>query len=317
MCAYGCTEKSIYTSADEIPVLETHANFSCHDHTRVTNIDKTCDGYAIQTVGSDGKPGRVYRAGTVVVATGVLNTTKLVLGLLKCFDEDVPILDVPTVAFGLIAPRMLGYALPQNSFAFSQLTFQNPLPGEIDQYVSGSIYGGDHFEASDLIQRLPFSYPAARALIRTMMPALLFGTMWFPSRYGDSRARLEKGPGGQDHRLVIEGGFSSDFPSARRAAFKDFRRQLRRLGIFQLPGGIENFPPGGAVRIGGTLPMGSRTTADGEVIGAPNLYVADASALPCLQPKSIVMTAMANADRIGRIIAQRKALYAGNDRKTG
>lgn len=60
-----------------------------------------------------------------------------------------------------------------------------------------------------------------------------------------------------------------------------------------------------AARIGGTLGMGSRTTAEGEVIGAANLFVADASSLPCMQPKSIVLTAMANADRIGRIIAQR------------
>jgi hypothetical protein len=310
MCAYRCTEKAIYNSADELPALEGRGNFTCHDHARVTRIERTHGGYTVLTAGRDAEPGRVYHASAVVVGAGVLNTTRLVLRLLERFDEDVPILEVPTVAFGLIVPRLLGLRLPTQSFVLSQLSFKYEVPSMGGQYVSGSLYPGDHFQASDLIPRVPLSFRGARALIRCVMPALLFGTMWFPSRYGRSRVRLERDHGAEDHRLVVDGGFSSDFAPVRQTVLKQFNRQLRRLGIFPLPGGVEFFPPGAGARCGGTLAMGSWTTAEGEVIGAPNLYVVDASSLPCLQPKSLVLTAMAHADRIGRIIA-RRSIAAG------
>jgi choline dehydrogenase-like flavoprotein len=51
--------------------------------------------------------------------------------------------------------------------------------------------------------------------------------------------------------------------------------------------------------------MGTWTSAEGEVLGAANLFVADASCLPALPGKSSTFTVMANADRIGRIVARR------------
>ena len=307
MCAYGCGEKSIYNSADELPDLESRSNFTCHDNARVTRIESRADGYKITTAGPDASSGPTYRASRVVVAAGVLNTTRLVLRLLEHFDADVPLLDIPTISFGLILPGRLGSGLPTQGFALSQLAFKCAVASDQRQYASGSLYAGDHFQASDLIPRIPFSYPAARTTVRSIMPALLFGTMWFPSTYGRSRVRLERHEGTQDHRLVVNGGFALGFGDVSRATLRSFKKQLRRLGVYSLPGGVEPFAPGGAARIGGTLPMGSWTTADGEVVGAPNLFVADSASPPCLHPKSVVLTAMANADRIGRIVAARVA----------
>ena len=111
MCAYGCGEKSIYNSADELPDLESRSNFTCHDNARVTRIESRADGYKITTAGPDASSGPTYRASRVVVAAGVLNTTRLVLRLLEHFDADVPLLDIPTISFGLILPGRLGSGL--------------------------------------------------------------------------------------------------------------------------------------------------------------------------------------------------------------
>ncbi len=71
-----------------------------------------------------------------------------------------------------------------------------------------------------------------------------------------------------------------------------------------LPGSTAILEPGADAHYAGTLPMGgggsAATTADGELAGAPGLYVVDGAALPTLPATHPTLTIMANADRIGR-----------------
>jgi choline dehydrogenase-like flavoprotein len=50
-----------------------------------------------------------------------------------------------------------------------------------------------------------------------------------------------------------------------------------------------------------------QTSTSGEVHGLPGVHVVDGSTLPVLPAKSHTLTLMANADRIGRLIAARQA----------
>ena len=56
-------------------------------------------------------------------------------------------------------------------------------------------------------------------------------------------------------------------------------------------------------------PGAASTSADGELTACDGLYVADGAALPNLPAKHPTLTIMANADRIGRAIAE--AVQAG------
>ena len=51
-------------------------------------------------------------------------------------------------------------------------------------------------------------------------------------------------------------------------------------------------------------PGAASTSADGELTARDGLYVADGAALPNLPAKHPTLTIMANADRIGRAVAE-------------
>jgi len=73
--------------------------------------------------------------------------------------------------------------------------------------------------------------------------------------------------------------------------------------------------PGADAHPTGTLPMRgtgpAATDAEGQVVGAPGVFVADGAALPTLSARHPTLTIMANADRIGHLLASRIAVMSG------
>ncbi len=304
MCSWGCPEKAIYNSADEVAELETRDNFTCLDNSRVVAIAPTDGGYEV-TVANGSEASRKYAAPVVILAAGIFNSTRLVLSLLDCFDMDVRLLDSPQAAFALFVPTWLGKPLPSRALGMAQLSFALELLSAPGQKAAGSLYSAEHYLATEIISQLPLSYRGGRVLIRSMLSAMVIGLLSFPGYCSRSSLRLQRGTGGQDHRLVVNGGFSSEYDDLLRTTTKGLARDFRKLGIFILPGSIMPYGPGASARYAGSLAMGTWTSTEGEVMGATNLFVADASCLPALSGKSSTLTVMANADRIGRIVAGR------------
>ena len=78
------------------------------------------------------------------------------------------------------------------------------------------------------------------------------------------------------------------------------------LDSILLPGTFSFFDPGSEVHYAGTLPIGSEyLDIDCSIKGEKNFYIADASSLPLLSEKPHTLTAMANADRVGRAIVKK------------
>lgn len=304
MCSWGCPNKAIYNSADEIAELEARDNFRCRDNSRVVAIERTNSDYEVTV--ANGPEAVKYSAPVVIVAAGVFNTTRLVLSLLDCFDTDVRLLDSPAAAFALFAPTRIGNPLSSRAFGMAELSFGLELPSAPGETAAGSLYTAEHFLATEIISQLPLSNLGGRALIRSMLPGLVIGLISFPGLFSRCSLRLERGTGSQDLRLLVNGGFSADFPDMFRMTMKRLARDFRKLGLFLLPGSTKRYVPGGSARHAGSLAMGTRTSAEGEITGAPNLFVVDAACLPGLPGKSSTLTVMANADRIGRIIARRR-----------
>jgi len=91
---------------------------------------------------------------------------------------------------------------------------------------------------------------------------------------------------------------------------KQLARAMRRLGAFTVPGSRSIPVPGTDAHLAATLPMkehgGDLTcTPDCELRPWRNLFVVDGSCLPDLPAKHCTLTIMANADRVGRIVAKR------------
>lgn len=94
-------------------------------------------------------------------------------------------------------------------------------------------------------------------------------------------------------------------------------RAMRGYGAFAIPRSLSILTPGADGHLAGTLPMvregGPLTcTPEGALRPWKNVFVVDGSSLSDLPAKHCTFTIMANADRIGRIVARRFASAATN-----
>jgi choline dehydrogenase-like flavoprotein len=152
---------------------------------------------------------------------------------------------------------------------------------------------------------MPFGRRAATEVFRALAPARAIATIYFPGRYSANTVTLRPstdGPG-----VALRGGVAPDFDEVARTVRRRLAKIWRKLGARPLPGATLA-TAGTDAHLGGVFPMGLAaphgTNNYGELHAAPRLYLVDGSALPTIPSKFTTLTIMANADRIGRYLAE-------------
>jgi choline dehydrogenase-like flavoprotein len=278
-CALGCSIGAIYDAADDLAVLRQRHKLKMIEGMVVESL--TRDGNNWTIVARD----RQVTARTVVLAAGVLASTRLALLAQGRFGETVRLLNAPAMTLAFLMPRRIGAAHPKRGYGMAQLSY------EMDG-MFGLLYNAEAFLPDDLAAAAPFPPP------RAIMPTLLLAMQYFPGTLSNNTLRLER-----DGSATVEGGVAPELADARRAAMQKVRRAFRALGAWCVVARM--LPPGAEAHYAGTLPMGAATSAEGELKDLPGLYVADGSVLPSLSAKSHTFTVMANATRIGAAVAAR------------
>jgi len=302
LCLWGCPRGAIYSSAFDLAELAKFPNFRLEKNCRVKSLMRTHHSWTIEAE----QEGRElsFRGGTVLLAAGTLSTTRLVLGLAAWHDRPVQVLTNPVFAAAFFLPSFVGTRLSERGFAMAQLQYVLEEPGAASDYAAGALYLADGLPASEFIGRLHLTRPAARAVTRAMMPAMVLATCYLSSDYSNNWMTLRR-----DGTLEIKGGFAPQASERARLLHRRLRSALRGLGLFAVPGETSLTTPGSDFRYAGTLPMGGvgtlATTTEGELAGARDLYVVDAACLPRVPAKPPTLTAMANAARIADGILRR------------
>lgn len=304
LCLWGCARGAIYSSALEIAELERFAKFRFERNFMVTAITSANGAWRIEAEQAGQR--RSLESGTVLLAAGTLATTRLVLELLGWHGRPVKLLTNPVFAAGFFIPALVGGALPGQGFAMAQLQYVLDEAGLAADYAAGALYLADGLPASEFISRLKLSRPAARAVTRAMMPAMVLATCYLSSDHSDNWMTLRL-----DGTLLIKGGHGPAADERAAHLLRRLRGALRSLGLFPVPGPADLSMPGSDFHYAGTLPMGASgplaTTEAGELVGARGLYIVDGASLPRLPAKPPTLTAMANAARIAAGILRREA----------
>lgn len=303
-CMWGCARGAVYSATADLERLRAHSAFTLREGFLVTALSTTGDSYLIE--GRDSRSGAPLQltAPRVVLAAGALPSTRLALQCLGRYDEALPLQNCPALALALAVPAHLGRGLPETGFGMAQLAFEETI-GESGDIAHGLLYGAEAMAAPDLSAHMPLTRPGARALLRSLLPALLIGLVYLPGRYSANRVRLHRGAEPSSDRLEITGGVSPEHAAAYQALVARLTRTFRRLGAYLLPGSAKPYPPGAEIHYGASLPMGGITSAAAEIIGRPGLFVADGASLPGLAAKHHTFTVMANAHRLGAGLASR------------
>jgi len=296
-CLWGCHRKSMYSSSDELSFLSKYENFYYQSGLIVKNISKNYSGVSIE--GMQGQGCKVFLAKRVILAAGTLATTRLALDALK-LDAKVRLQCCPTAAFLLWLPRMLG-AQRVNSFGLGQLSFSLKLTDGISAF--GSTFSTLGIPVSEFVRHMPLRRRFSVDLLRQLLSSCVVGNMFLPGSLSSTEASLDA-----DGALKIKGGYSNSVNSLMSEATSRLRKSYWKIGALLLPKSFTKAQPGGDIHYSSTLPMRPRpiigeTDANGELVGLSGVHVVDGACLPSLTEKSHTLTIMANADRIGRILA--------------
>jgi choline dehydrogenase-like flavoprotein len=302
LCLLGCARQSIYDASHDLARLCAFETLIYRPGHLAREIRETPGGYRVGICTPAGERSSLS-APIVILAASTFATTRLVLALQERYGEQVSLVTSPTVGFALLLPERIGAQLPTNEFSMAHLAFSC---GD----AFGSLFSASGLPASLVIERLPFSRPAAVSFYRQVQPALVLGNGFLPGRY--TRNVVELHSNGDEPRLSVRPGDSPDLA----ARLSRFRRQIAlgfaKLGAMLLPGSFTVVPPGEGLRYAGTFPMRALPRAGEadrycELHGSPGLFLVDMSVFPTIPAKHASLTLMANADRVGRHIAQRYA----------
>lgn len=174
---------------------------------------------------------------------------------------------------------------------------------------SGALYSADTLPLGLFAERMPFTRPLALQLSAALAPALMMVTCYLPSDVSDMTLRLSIQ---SEKKAIVVNGTT---PDTTRNMLLDtgskLQRAMRRLGTYSIPSSLTISPPGSDAHIAGTVPMGGKgqlsCTAQCELASAPGVFVIDGSWFPRLPAKHCTFTIMANAYRVGAIIAEQAA----------
>ena len=312
LCLYGCARGAIYSATQDLAYLKSKANFTYLSGAMVTRLLPA--GRQEQVVEASTGDNRVaIGARAVIVAAGTLNSTALVLRSQRAVGKKLRLLTNPVAAMAFVVPSFIGAQLPRESFSLGQLSYRLQLR-ELPDYVTGVLYTVDALPLTTIVRRLPFSRPCATALSRLVAPALLVATLYLPGRLSRNYIALELSICDSE-QVHVEGGITSDARNLFRIAARELTREMRRLGAHAIPGSLTIAQAGGDAHPAGTLPMKNEDDeftciATGELRRWRNVFVVDGSCLSDLPAKHPTFTIMANADRIGRILAKKLASSA-------
>jgi choline dehydrogenase-like flavoprotein len=303
-CLWGCEKRAIYSARFDVERLLAMPNCSKLDAT-VTKLSRVGSQFRIDARSArDGLPISMTAA-KVILACGAIGSAKLAFELIGHRNQAVRLLSTPSAAFAILLPQQLGCPVEARGFGLAQLSFSVDMKNGVSGPAFGNIFGTSGLPMFEFARIAPLSRFAAQRLFQTLLPAMLVGNCFLPAEHSAHSLSLR-----EDGTLLISGGYHAD--SDKR--FEDIRARLSRClwryGLVLLPGSFSRSEPGSDAHYAGTVPMKAdpathESNRDGEISGAPGLYVVDGAALTRLPAKAHTFTIMANADRIARNLSRR------------
>lgn len=311
---YADATRAVYRPQWTLEALQRVSGFAYRPGVLVRSFACEPGGVHVVARPLSGGPDEVLHTRAMVLCAGVFGTASIVLRSLGREGDALPLVCNPYTYAPCLNLCVLGEDWPDRRHSLSQLTgVWQPRAHPLDPAYPDdppplhlSIYSYRSLLTYKLMKEMPLGAPIARRLARTLMPLLAIAGIHHadaPAR--GKRIHLARDEGGE--RLDVRYDQTDSDRLRIERAEQGVLRALRRLGLVALkrvrPG------HGASIHYAGTLPMtrqpGPRTCdACGRLQGARGVYVADGSALPSLPAKGLTLTLMANADRIGGIVAQ-------------
>lgn len=293
---------AIYRARFTIEEMQRNENFDYQPGLIAERIAK--DGPRYCVMARDLSGGSVRRwSHRIVVAAGALNTTRILLASFDIRGVPTPFITKSNVLLPCLDLASIGQAGDRRRHSFCQLVVENSARADGVGASFSHLYSYKSLLLFRLARYLPLPMPEALSLLSLWTPGLVIADMRFPGFADTARSyALYDGANMKVHAAAA-------LTPRQQSDLRDMKRLLRSLGQFPLrtvrpPAGASAHYAGGVPFAGekaGAYPL--EASASGALLKDDGIYVADAATWRALPAKPPTLTIMANANRIGKLVA--------------
>lgn len=304
LCMYGCPYGLIYSTTATLNELKRDPRFTYLKGVIVERFSETRDGVKITARSRTDGEALSFNASRLMVAAGVLSSTKMLLDSMEAFDRVLTLKDsqyfllpllryrgVPGVAFEPLHTLAQAFIeifderLSEKSVHLQVYTY-NDLYRQAIQSMLGPAYPVFRFASNAFLQRF--------LLIQGYLHSDLSATV---------SVRLRAPQRGAPSTLVLEGHENEMTRKTLNKVAAKLRRNRSLLKAVPLSMMMKVGEPGRGFHAGGTLPMRNNpgdfeTDRLGRPRGFKRVHIVDSSVFPSINASTITLTVMANAYRI-------------------
>jgi FAD binding domain len=299
------SDRSVYRPQWTLEELERLPNFSYLARRLVHEFVERGDRVRVRARHADGGGEEWHEARALVLAAGTFGTARIVLRSLARYDTPVPLLCnaytyVPTVNLG-----MLGRPPRDRRASLAQLTAMVRLE-EPRRLLQAQLFSYRSLLTFKLMKELPLGCRQSLRVLRLLMPSFAILGIHHEDRPTPEKTVILRR--GEPDVLQVRYRPSAAEERRQHADERLLLRLFRRLGCWPLkairPG------HGSSIHYGGTFPlvpegdMPLTCDREGHLRGTRAVYLADGSVFPWLPAKGLTFNIIANADRVGTLLAR-------------
>lgn len=307
---YSDAGRSVYRPWMTVESLRARSGF---EYARPLLVDRFAEteegGVRVSARETDTGRSLEFSARRLILAAGALGTARIVLRSLDRYGRPVPLACNPHIYVPSLNLAMLGRPATERRHSLTQAGIVYDPPGSDARDL---LYGEVHVYRSLLHFKLVKEsfLPVAEAwrIMRDLMSAFVILVIeHHDAPTSGKTCVLERSGAASPDRLRVDWMPDEADVRRQRRLEKRLLRLVRRIGCLPLkridPG------PGSSIHYGGTFPM-TREDRDLTVTsacllrGTRSVYLADGSVFPDLPAKPLTLTLMANAHRVGTLVAR-------------
>jgi choline dehydrogenase-like flavoprotein len=310
MAYWADPDRAVYRPQFTLEELRRSPAFEYVPRHLVHAFVETRSGVHVQTTDERTGAREEHEAQALVLAAGTFGTARIVLRSLGRWGLRVPILCNPYTYAPTVNLALLGRAVADRRHGLAQLTAMLRVPGAGGRLVQAQVHSYRSLLTFKLMKEIPLGHRVSRQALQMLMPSFAILGIHHEDRPSAGKTcRLRRG-GDEPDVLEVRYQPSDDEVQTQRADERRLLGHFLRLGC--LPLKVMRLGHGSNMHYAGTFPIlaeGGDLTCDldSRLRATRAVYLADGSVFPWLPAKGLTFNIMANADRVGTVLARRLA----------
>lgn len=304
-----------YRTSSVVDNLKKYKNFTYMPGQLVLRVKDNNNNVETQGVSIKDQLPFTVQSRYLVLATGAVNTTRILLQSFKLYNYKVPFLTKGHTMVVCFHPRILWKKNKQSLSRRGQVALEcSQKENGLNAYFVQFYRCNPH--AQDLaLQYIPLPKPLARLLFSMIAPCLVIVDIRFPTFYSNNKYCLLKK--GKDNTsagvLEVSLKYTNDELAQYKKQLKKINKKLWSLGLIpfkKITSDITSHYAGGVPFQ--VKPGKLSTDWKGKLHQAKRIYLADSSTWRALPAKPPTLTIMANAARVGKNVLAKLSPLAVN-----